>query len=288
MAQKTLTSLTAEVQDYIPEIAMAKVGRAANMVLQRIAKEFAEYGRTTFTTRAKTTTGTVAVTLNSTGVTFSSAVLASTDPIMLIKVDGVDDWIVLTYASTTTGTLSSAWPAATNATATYTIVYPTVTFGSDVLHPHKIKQENYEPLKVIGDLNREATSYAPGRPIAWSFTSTNTGATPDDSYRIWLHPAPDDEYLYQVAYKKRPQAYTVSDGSTKSNLPAIWDATLFYGTMFHAFLMDSKAEEASPWKGLYEEAFMEARSTVMSEYLTRMGDLGDDLNYVYESRPVGG
>lgn len=286
MAQLTLTALRTKVLDYIPDVTLAKVGNAANEVLNRISQEQPEVHRTTFTTRAKTTTGTVSVTAASAAVTFSSAVLASTDSFMLVKIEGCDEWFVLTYASTTTGTLSSVWPSATDATATYTIVYPTVTFGSDVLHPVKIKQQNFTALKWGGDLPSDIAISDPGRPVYWSTFSTNTGATPDDSYRIMLSPPPDTAMTFQVAYVKRPSYYTVSDGATKSNLPNVWDQVLLYGTLFHVCMMDSSETKSNYYRGLYEMAYMKAMSTINASVVARLGGNGDDEDgVIYEERP---
>ncbi len=286
MAQLTLTALRAKVTDYVPDVTLAKVGNAANEVLNRISQEQPEVQRTTFTTRAKTTTGTVAVTSGSTGVTFSSAVLASTDPFMLVKIEGCDEWFVLTYDSTTQGILSSAWPTTTDGTATFTIVYPTVTFGSDVLHPVSIKRQNFSALKWGGDLPADMALSDPGQPVYWSPFATNTGASPDDSYRILLSPAPDIAMTFQVAYVKRPSFYTVSDGSTKSNLPNVWDQVLLYGTLFHVCMMDSSEQKANYYRGLYEMAYTKALSTINASVVARLGGNGDDEDgLIYEERP---
>lgn len=267
MSRLTLASLIDEIGDEIPDVAQAKVVRAANKVLQRIHSETNVMDTSTFTTRAKTTTGTVSATQDSTSLTFSGTPLASTDPYMLIQIEGDDAWFTLTYASTSTGTLSSKWAEATNATATYTIVYPTVSFPQTVGQVHRIWAQGLPDLTKIGDRGEGGDNRLgfTGRPEEWYYFGLDTAsASPNDELlRIGLRPAPEQRWVFHYTFSKRPTLLDPAGATTQTfPLQDFWNEVIVAGTYSWLWSGRDHPERAGYWLGEYERAIMRVKGQV--------------------------
>lgn len=301
MAQLTLGNITTYVNYHIPDFLQARVAFSANLVLKRIHRRIGVISRSTITTLATTTTGTVQVTEGSVNVTFTNAVLASSiaasGVMRVIQVDGTREWFNLTRSTDNTGTLSSAWPTDTNNTASFTIAYPLVTFPSTVLAVQRMWMEGYRELLFAGDEKQDGGTpgvqgvtggrISPGRPIWWGPYDMDTTGTPDDLVRRMLLPWPDQAYVIQYSYLKRP---TVFDGAGSSGqttgLPAMWDQVIIDGTLYHSFVQQNRRENAAVWRAEYDRSFGEACADLGA--VSRMGDTGEGGIWIEESWPVGG
>lgn len=263
MAQMTLATLITEVDLEIPGVETAAVVAGANKVIRRIQTEFVEPKRTTFTTRVATSSGTVSVTQDSTSVTFSGTPLAASDPLMLIQIDGDSTWILLTYASTSTGTLSSKWAESTNATATYQIVYPTASFPNTFGEILKVQRFGYDPLTFrIGG----TCPWTVGLPVSWSPYAHDdaTAAPSDDLTRIFLDPAPDTRVMYEAWYKPRTVRLDPA-GATSQVVPLtdLWEEAIIQGVQYFCWKREADKTKALLANALYEAALNRARASAV-------------------------
>ena len=265
MAQLTLADLLNEAQDIIPTIPQAKVVRAVNKVLLRIHAETTHPEYSTFTTRAKVTTGTVSVTQDSTAVTFSSSVLANTDGLRLLQIEGDNAWFVLAYVSGTQGTLSSKWAPATDATATYTLVFPTVSFPANVGQVTRIWQDGMSDLDYCPDRGADFWSWealtTSGDPRRWCPYTHDTAATPDDALRIMLQPATDTRETFMYAYHKRPTLLTAGGATSQTiPLPDIFNEAVVAGVMAYVYEIREGVGKAGAKWGFFQRCLDSARA----------------------------
>jgi len=286
MSLLTVSDLIDEVRDEIPGKEQAVIERAANKVITRVHHELVQPTRSTFTTRVKTTTGTVSATQNSTAVTFSSGVLSASDPIMLVQIEGDSTWYMLTRnGADDTGALSSAWAEATDATATYTIVYPTVSFDGAVGQIISIKRYGYEELVFDHAPNFPSVV---GTPERWSPYAHDASGSPDDKTRIILSPAPDDYATYEFWYVPRTTLLTPG-GSTSATLPFpnLWYDAVVHGVLFYCWKQEDEGEKAMLEYDLFERALAKARGAALPGAVVPPRGTSGGL-YAYEDRPIGG
>lgn len=288
MALLTLAQLLSDVEDEIPQKQQAQIVRAANKVIRRIYTEFVEPVRTTFTTLPEVTTGTVSVTQDSTAVTFSSSVLASTDPVRLVNIDGDSNYFMLTYVSGTQGTLSSKWPQTTNATATYKIVYPTISFPAGVGEILSIKQYGYDTLRFhVGGV----MPWSSGIPETWSpYVHDESSASPsDDLLRIFLNPAPTTRIVYEVWYKPRI-TFLDPGGATSQTigLSNLWYDAIVQGVLMYVWKQERReGNQIITQNALYEQALARARAAALPAGVIPRKGVRTGL-WAFEERPVTG
>lgn len=289
MALRTLANLISEVQDEIPEKPQAKIVRSINKVLTRIVTEMQEPKRSTFTTKAKIETGTVIVTQDSTTATFSSTILSDTFPFMMLQVEGDENWFNLTYSSTTVGILSSAWAEDTNATATYTLVFPAVSFPSDVGRVLSIYQNPQRPL-TYGGIERAGSWpwQVFGRPTNWlPYRIDMTATTPDDDKtRVLLWPAPDARMVFSYSYYPRI-AFLTEAGATSQTIPLsdLWYEAICAGVIYHCWQQDDRPKAETLCRPVYEAALMRARGAQYPSAVIMPRAMQPRLG-AYEQRPI--
>lgn len=286
MALLTLAELIEEVRDEIPNCPQAKIVRAANKVIRRLHTELVEPTRSTFTTKAKVTTGTVAVTQGSTTATFSSGVVLAADPVRLVQISGDQTWFILTRnAADTAGVLSSAWAEASDATATFTIVYPTVSFPLGVGEILKISRGNEEPLSF--NAGGRCPTHA-GRPVEWSpYVHDESSAAPsDDLLRIFLNPASEEAEVFSFWYKPRTTFIAV-DAATTVTIPLsnLWYEPIVLGVLYHLWRKESDKDRALTSAALFEQALERARSAAHPAAVIEAKHTARNL-YGYERRPI--
>lgn len=258
------------VTDAIPSASTAKIMRAANLVLLRVHNELTlpEYG--TFTTRAKVTTGTVSVAAGSTTAEFSGTPIATTDPFSLIQIEGDDAWFTLTPVDTNTGTLGSAWATTTDATATYTLVFPTVSFPKAVGGVLRIWRDGEADLFFAGD---RGAAFAPaalgptGTPTYWSpYLHDSAAASPsDDLVRLLLSPAPESAEVLSYSYRRRPTLLVESGGTVLTQavpLPDAYNEVVYAGILFWFWNQRDRGGQGEYWRGVYENAFRRVKGYV--------------------------
>lgn len=278
MAQLTLAQLKAEVGDYVPDHPLAKVARAANNVLRRIHRELGQIGRTTFTTTPPYETGTLTATQGSTTITGSGTSWQTGWKEALIRISGDDTWYGVTFASTTGGTLSSAFAGAGGAGLTYEIVFPSVILPSSVLEPIRIWRPGEADLKWEGDESIEELAYQlePGQPKYWSPAAMEDGSSSVDELRIRLTPPPDDYYSFALACRKNLTVFDPDGADTqKSYLPSYMNEAIIRGTIFHVFDQVDKQDRSMYWKALYDESMRELFAQHTAHAVSQMGDGGD-------------
>lgn len=232
MALMTLATLLRHVRAEIPNKDQEAVVDAVNMVIRRVHQDTVEPQRTTFTTKAKATTGTVAVTQDLTLATFTGLAtsLAATDPITLLQIAGDTAWFTLTYASASTGTLSSKWAQADAAAATFTLVYPTISLPNTIGEILKIKRAGIQ----LGFRPGGGCPSMVGTPETWSpYRHDEASAAPsDDLTRLWLDPAPSDRQVYEVEYRPRTPSLDTA-GATSQTVPFtdLWEEAIVEATL---------------------------------------------------------
>lgn len=270
MARLLVSDLVDEITDTLPSAATVKIVRAANKVILRIFNEVSlpEYG--TFTTRVKITSGTVAVTQDSTTATFSGTPLLTTDPFQIVQIEGDDAWFTLTPSSTSVGALGSKWAAATDATATYTLVFPTVSFPKEVGSILRIWRDGERDLKFAADrgsIEGFAFLNVTGAPQYFSpYLHDSASAAPsDDLLRYILTPAPESREVLSYSFKRRPTLLVQTGGTLLTQavpLPDAWNETIVAGTQFWMWDQRDKQERSKYWRGMYEDAFMRAKASL--------------------------
>lgn len=286
MALLTVADLLDDVLDEIPGKEQQPLIRAVNKVIRRLHTEIVQPERSTFTTKAKTTTGTVSVTQDSTAVTFSSGVLSASDPLRLVQIEGDSTWFLLTRnAADTAGVLSSAWGEATDATATFTIVYPCITFPSAVGEILRIKR--FAEFELEFD-HAGPVPASVGRPLTWGpYVHDSTSASPDDDkLRIFLNPAPEDRLVYSYWYKQRT-TFLDPDGATTQTIPFsdLWYEAIVQGVLFHVWKQEAQSEKALLARGLYEDALSRARGSALPGAIIPPRRMRRSLT-AWEERPI--
>lgn len=268
MSQLTYLNVIDFVLDYLPGIPNAKIGRKLNLVIQDIYDEIAQIERSTFTTRAPTTTGTITVVAGSASVSFSGTPLATTDTLRMIQIYGVSEWFNLTYVSTSSGTLSSVWPSTSGSGLAYKIVYPTQTFPVDVAQVLNARREGYDPLEFSTEHNAQHRAYSltPGVPRWYSTYLFDSSGSPDDLHRIYLTPPPDAAYTYMYSYIPKPALITV-DGATSQvlGLAAVFNLAVQFGTLALCFGQDDDESSMGPWWGRYQKELQKALAHTSAE-----------------------
>lgn len=275
MAQLTLGDVLNFVKDYIPDIPQAKVVRKLNLILEDIHDEVSQIEMSTFTTRAKVTTGTVSATAASTAVTFSSAVLTypNTDSLIFCRISGDNTWYTVTPSSTTAGALSSSFAGTTGATLAYTIVYPVIVFPAAVSQVISAQQAGYKALEYASRENASLRSEAEivGRPLWYGPYIPDTTATPDDAHRIILTPFPDIAYSYNYSYVRRPTLLGITDAtSTKLTLPSVFNRSINFGTLALCWSQQDGEDRFGPWWGRYRAELEKARAHTSTEIRPRV------------------
>lgn len=265
MARLTLANLINEAQDIKQAYPQAKIVRAVNKSLIRVHAENAIPKVSTFTTRPQVTTGTVAVTENSAAVTFSSEVLSTSDPLCLVQIEGNSAWFVLTIVSTTTGTLSSAWPEATDATATFTIVFPTITFPQEVGEIVRIWRDPDMELEFMSDPGRDwdwLGSEVTGTPQRWCpYQHDSSAASPNDELlRILLDPAPEERETWRFAYRARPSLLS-EGGATTQTIPLTdqWNEYIVAALVAEMYEVRDGLEKAKAKRDAAEDIYKRIR-----------------------------
>lgn len=291
MSSLLLSDLIDECQDVKAAYPQAKVVRAANKVFRRVGNETYQPTYSTFTTKAKVTTGTVAVTQDSTTATFSSAVLSTSDPMCLVQIEGEGQWFLLTPSSTTVGALSSKWAAATDAAATYALVYPSISFPAAVGEVLRIWREGLDELKFAADRGSpDVSGWSLGTPAWWSpYARDSSSAAPnDDLRRILLSPAPETRQVWEYAYRPRMTLWTAGGATTQAcPLGELWDETVIAGTLCGVYEVRDGIAAAQAKRAEYENAYRRARATIAPAASVKPRPFGSGM-LVNHPTPVNG
>lgn len=264
MSLLTLQNVVDWVQIHIPGYPQVKVGTALNLVVEEVFERLHQVEYTTITTLAPVTTGTVSATNGSATVTFSASVLATTDPLRIVQIGDDPTWYVLTRVSGMGGTLSSKYAGTTNATASHKIAYPAVTLPGAVGQVLRLHREGFRDLDYGPDIDPE--SYCRlgtvGAPTAFAPYSIDQSASPTDSIRYLLRPAPDATYALEIDYLARPTLVDPSSATPTTEyvaVPSSFRRAVNYGTLALCWLAEDRAD--NPWEMKAEDAFRKALAT---------------------------
>lgn len=284
MSQILFSELITFVQIHLPSFPNAKTGTAANWVIEELYERLNQVYYSTFTTRAATTTGTVNVTSGQTAVTFSSGVLVTTDGMRLVQIEGESTWYVVTRnAADTAGVLSSAFAGTTNATATYQIIYPTITFPATVgtiLRVGSVDGTLELGLAAAQDRNRIFSGQTVGTPLFYNPYAFDDGATPNDAHRIILTPFPNTQRSYEYEYDARATLIDPAGATTQAiAIPTSFRPALYAGTLSLCWLAQDQ-ESADRWEAKFEQAVRKALATKGKEVSgRRVGIAGISRRY---------
>lgn len=268
----TLLEVLDDVRDTFSDAPQEKIVRAVNDIVRDIYAEITVPQYSTFTTKAKTNTGTVSVTNNSTTATFSASVVLAADPIRIVQIEGSQAWYGLTRnAADTAGVLSSAFDGVTDTTATYTILYPAVSFPVGVGEILRIWREGIDDggLAFAGDRGSDmdfAQLAVVGSPIRWSpYIHDSAAASPnDDLLRILLTPTPEAVETFMYAYRSRPTKLTTGGATSQTiPLPDGWDRVVKAGVMARMYEIRKGLDVALPKYNFYARLKKEQRGNLL-------------------------
>lgn len=251
MAQMTLSDIQTQVQDYIPNKLAAAITRAANMALREMYRVAGPTKRFTFSTTAPYTTGTVAVTRGSTGVTLTGGTFAASSDKQLIQIEGDRTWFTFTRTGGTTGTLGSAWAAANDATATFTLAYAFVELPTDILSVSSLWMPDFFPLDRISEEQYArwmGGAQSTGYPRQYALGPAVTAGS--SALRAELIPFPDATYAMTAAGQVRPTL--VASSGDYSGLPEEYDDTWLSGTLMYAWDQEAKDERSAYWRNIFK------------------------------------
>jgi hypothetical protein len=286
MALLALSELIDDVLDEIPGKEQAPIVRGLNKVIRRLQTEVVVPSRGTFTTKVAVTSGTVSVTQDSTTATFSGSVVLAADPVRLVQISGDQIWFTMTRgAADTDGVLSSKWAQATDAAATYTIMYPTISFPSNVGEILSIKrlQDDELDFRVGGQLPQTG-----GVPSSWSpFTNDVDAAAPsDDLTRILLDPGPQTRETYTYWYKPRTTFVAVAAATTVTvPFSDLWYEAIIQGVLSFMWKQEGDVNKAMISAALYEKAIRRARGAALPGAVIQPRRVSG-RGFVYEDRPI--
>jgi len=208
--------------------------------------------RTVINTSPKIDTGTVNVTENSTGVTFStapqqfSANVSVAGYVLIIQGNATDSNAVYRITSHTSGataaTLDAAYTGTTDTAATfkmYQVSYDLPAGCGKLLYvkrfgyPERLRRVGIEDLSYLQGFDQSE-----GKPQVYSIFDFATNNTVSSVRELQLHPYPDRNYRLEVWYKLQ-QAGDLSDMA----LPVDYQQVLNYGTLsrcYPIFLNDTE------------------------------------------------
>lgn len=243
----TLSELQTQVKDFVPNKDADSIMRAGNFALRELFRKMAPLRRTTLTTTAPKTAGTLTVTQGSAAVVGLGTDFQTTDVDAMIKIQGEDTWFsIATRTDTLNITLSSAWAQANGAGLTYQVVYPFVALPSGVQDVKRVWRTGRADLVYAGDERSsevESLIMSPGEPTMFCDAIESVATT--GVRRIQLVRPPDAAYVFNLSYRVRPTLMTAA-GST-SGLPETWDDAFFALTMVYVWDQEDKQDRSAFW-----------------------------------------
>jgi hypothetical protein len=217
----------------------------------------------TFTTLPSVTTGTCLVTQGAVTVVFSSSILSASDPIRLVRIGDEPTWFLLSRTSGTNGELSSAWALATDATATFTLVYPCVSFPFSVGQILRIWREGELDLIYAQDIASEGLpTEIVGTPRRWAtYIHDSAAATPNDELlRIILDPAPQSREVWSYSFMTRATLLTRTGATTQAvPLPDHWNRYIVAALLAGVYEIRDGLDKAQEKTAYAEKVYRETR-----------------------------
>ena len=195
--------------------------------------------RTIINTEPKIDTGTVAVTQNSTTVTFSTAPKRFSANVSvagsLLTIPGNTPDSLAAYRITahtsgaTTATLDAGYTGTTATASSFTIYQVSYDLPADCAKLTHLKRFGFRmPLQRMGieDLSYlQTNSVSVGKPQAYSIFDFATNGSVSTARELQIYPYPDQAYRLEVWYKHA----NANDTSTDLDLPLDYQQALIYG-----------------------------------------------------------
>jgi hypothetical protein len=286
MANLTFSNLVSEVfahtgLDSTDSTNQTNVYRWINYVQQDVCARWPWsflIGRETIVTIPDYSTGTVALTNGSTGVTGTATAWTATqgDGTYFIQFPSANDWYrVASSTPTTTLTLETAYQMpSTTTNLTYTLrkfFYSLSSSADEVLDvrnwntPIKLIQVDFRTIDLINPLVQSTNS-----PYAYMMMGVDASGNQVFS----PYPFPTDSRLFEFRTRKRPIDMVVSTTETPS-IPNKYAHILAWGAIAVGFAYLRKFEEAQAWSAKFE-----ARLSQMKQEYRQAGDYQPVLNSI--------
>lgn len=217
--------------------------------------------RTTINTTAKTTDGTVAVTLGSTTVTFSQTPVVGDITGFALSIpananDPLAVYRIAQYAVPPAATLDAAYTGATDAAATYRLYADQYVLPTDVAKLLRVMVfGDTVPLERLGieELERRRQQVQrEGKPIAYSIYDFQTTGDPTQARLLQIWPWPDKAYRMEIWYRRTLN--TELSAEIQPLIPDDYRQVLVYGALargYPIFLND--LERGAFYQGLFND-----------------------------------
>jgi len=200
--------------------------------------------RTVINTLPKIDSGTLALTQNSTGITFStapqqfSANVSVAGYVLLVQGNSVDSNAIYRILSHTSGataaTLDAAYTGDTDTAATFRLYQVSYALPTDLAKLLMVRRFGFQhPLERVGieDLSYlQGFNQSESKPTVYSIFDFSTDNDPSTARLLQIHPYPDQAYRLEVWYKLQ-QAGDLSDIA----LPIDYQQVLVYGALSRCY-----------------------------------------------------
>lgn len=198
--------------------------------------------RSVINTADDITTGTVAVTNNSTAATLSSAPAATVaGKAFFVSGNTLDSGAVYRVSTHTAGaaalTLDAAYTGATNTAIAYNIWTDSYNLPADTGKLLSVKRFGFAwPMRLIGPQAMRGIklySTAVGKPEVAALDDFSTTGDPTTPRQLVVHPYPDAIYRLEIHYKQ--QLNTELSGTTQPFIPDEFRQLIVYGALAQGF-----------------------------------------------------
>ena len=242
---------------------MTKIGAIANEVYRDIGLKYPNWWwlrkAGVVNTTADVTTGTLAATNGSTGITFSSAPTDSaTGKVISVTENVLDSGAFYRIASHTaasvSATLDAAYTGTTVTTSAFVVYQDQYSLPTDLKYIREIRRYGVVPLlQKIGpeEMDRiKAYDTSVGKPAVWTVRDFATSGDPTTAQRLIVHPYPDDTYRLELSYLQTLN--TEVSSTTRFLIPDDYIQILIYGTLSRAYpIMLADTTRGLYYAGLY-------------------------------------
>lgn len=184
----------------------------------------------------------VSLTINSTSVTFSSAITQDIAGFVMLVPGQANDSGAVYRVNTHGGasaaaTLDAKYTDVTSTAATYRLYQDAYSLPTDTLKVLNIKRfGEYSPLRRLGIeamSQLKLTDTSEGKPEAYAVFDYATTGDPTAAKLLQIHPYPDKLYRLEIFYKQ--SLNTELSSTTRPFIPDDFSEILWYGTMARAY-----------------------------------------------------
>ena len=223
-----------------------KVAALINEIYRDIGAKYPNWWwlrkRSTIATVNDITTGTVDVTNNSTGITFSSAPAPDLDGrVFLVTGNTLDSGAVYRISAHTAGaaaaTLDAVYTGATDTAASYHVYGDSYSLPTDLKDVLFIKRYGFlPPLQMISPEEMQTIKQydmSEGKPQVAAVIDFATTGDPTTARRLVIHPYPDEIYRLELDYTQ--SLNTELSSTTQPLIPDDYRQILVYGALARGY-----------------------------------------------------